>query len=419
MAFVVSGGSVRGLGMTYSQPFPSGSQTIRFSDDYAVAYHEIWKSHSSVRTAVTFLARNIAQLGLHTFTRASDTERKRMTTGPCAELIEKPNPWTTRYRLVDAMIHDLAIYNKAFFLKAKSPEGYSLIRLHPVQVQVETDHYDRPVKFRVTYIGQTAKTIVYDADAIFYLRGYAPDSSPLESLRRTLSEEWAAGLQREQLLRNGARVGGYLERPKDAPKWNEGTRERFVAQWAAQYGGLTAEKPGGTPVLEDGMTFKTAGQTAEELQYIEARKLTREEVASAYFIPPPMVGILDHATFSNVKEQHKHLYQDTLGPWLVMISEEWALQIIPDLAVPAKTYVEFNLEEKLRGSFEEQATQKSKAVGGPWMTRNEARALDNLPPIDGGDELITPKNVTEGGASDPTDTAPDEPNNEESNNDAA
>jgi uncharacterized protein (DUF885 family) len=58
------------------------------------------------------------------------------------------------------------------------------------------------------------------------------------------------------------------------------------------------------------------------MQYIESRKLSREEAASAYFIPPPMVGILDHATFGNIEEQHKMLYQDTLGPHLQEIQQE-------------------------------------------------------------------------------------------------
>ena len=42
------------------------------------------------------------------------------------------------------------------------------------------------------------------------------------------------------------------------------------------------------------------------------------------------------------------------------------------------------------------------------MTRNEARADNNLPPIDGGDELIVPLNVIEGGQASPQDTHMDE-----------
>ena len=155
------------------------------------------------------------------------------------------------------------------------------------------------------------------------------------------------------------------------------------------------------------MQFKPVSQTARDLQYIESRKLTREEVAAAYFVPPPMIGILDNATFSNITVQQRMLYTETLGPWLSMIQEEIELQLLKDFEPePKRFYVEFNLREKLSGAFEERADAIAKAVGGPTMTINEARALDNRPPIDGGDELIRPLNVTQNGNPDPIPAAP-------------
>jgi hypothetical protein len=90
-----------------------------------------------------------------------------------------------------------------------------------------------------------------------------------------------------------------------------------------------------------------------------------------------------------------------------MIAEELSLQLLGDFEDSEGTYLEFNLAEKLRGSFEEQAAQLQASVGGPFMTRNEARATQNLPAIDGGDELIVPLNVIEGGQASPQDSAPD------------
>ena len=72
------------------------------------------------------------------------------------------------------------------------------------------------------------------------------------------------------------------------------------------------------------------------------------------------------------------------------------------------TYVEFDLTEKLKGSFEERASILQSAVGGPWLTRNEARADNNLPPIEGGDDMIVPLNVVAGGQASPTDTHMDQ-----------
>ncbi|WP_039807861.1 phage portal protein, partial [Nocardia otitidiscaviarum] len=104
-----------------------------------------------------------------------------------------------------------------------------------------------------------------------------------------------------------------------------------------------------------------------------------------------------------------------LGPWLTMLAEEIELQLVPDLAPGDPVYIEFNLREKLTGSFEERAAQMQTAVGAPWMTVNEARALDNRPPIEGGDELIRPLNVTANGDRNPIpadDTPADEVDDE-------
>ena len=69
-----------------------------------------------------------------------------------------------------------------------------------------------------------------------------------------------------------------------------------------------------------------------------------------------------------------------------------------------RTYVEFNIAEKLQGNFEEQATALQTATGAPWMLRSEARARMNLPAVHGLDEPITPLNVLVGGQASPTDS---------------
>jgi hypothetical protein len=198
---------------------------------------------------------------------------------------------------------------------------------------------------------------------------------------------------------------GIISRPAGAPEWSQQARQRFKTEFEALYSG--AETAGRTAILEEGMEWKTAEFNAQESEYLAGRRLTREECARAYHIPLPMVGILEHATFSNIKEQHKNLYQDSLGPWLAMIEQEIELQLLPEFADTARVYVEFNIQEKLAGSFDEQTQSLQSAVGRPWMTADEARARMNLPAL-GGDaaRLVTPLNVLVGGMASPRDTAP-------------
>jgi HK97 family phage portal protein len=361
------------------------------------SYATIYRTQPNVRTVIDFLSRNIAQLGLHVFRRISDTDRERLADHPLARTIGHPNPATTRYRLFESTLQDLGIYFNCIWLKLRAPGRLGIVRLPPEQIEIEGGIF--PTTY--TWRPPNGKTRTFAPADVVHFSGYDPLNplmgvSPLETLRRVLAEEAAAGDYRESFWANAARMEGIIERPATAPEWEDWQRKEFRKQWQEAHAG--GENSGKTAILEDGMTWKATGFSMKASEYLGARKLTREECAAAYHIPLPMVGILEHATFSNIKEQHKHLYQDCLGPWLVMIEEEIERQLLADEFFGGDQegiYTEFNIAEKLKGSFEEQATSIFQLVGGPVMTRNEGRARLNLPRLDdaGADRLVTPLNV--------------------------
>src|SRR5262249_31575253 len=219
---------------------------------------------------------------------------------------------------------------------------------------------------------------------VVYFNGYNPLNalaglSPLDTLRRTLEQDIAAMENREAFWRNSSRMEGIIERPKDAPRWTPQQKQHWREQWQQRYAG--PQGAGTIAVLEDGMSWKQTSWSARDSEYVASKKLSREECAAAYHIPLPMVGILEHATFSNIKEQHKQLYADCLGPWLEMVASAIELQLLPECRQTTNIYTEFNISEKLRGSFEEQANALRVLVGRPVMTANEGRARLNLPKI--------------------------------------
>jgi HK97 family phage portal protein len=376
-----------------------------FTHDYATLY----RTQPNIRTCVDFLARNIAQLGLHVFRRVSDTDRQRLADHPLAVLLSNPSQAEskiTRYRLMEALMSDLGIYFNAYWLKLRQDGALTgLLRIPPIYVTIFGSLV--PKSYELNLGGSPIPLAPND---LVHMRGYNPENalrglSPLETLRRVLAEEYEAGEYREHFWQNAARREGVIRRPTTAPEWSDTARERFLADFEELHSG--AKNSGKTVVLEEGMEWQDTSFNAQESEYLAGRKLTREECARAYHIPLPMVGILDNATFSNISEQHKNLYQDSLGPWCEMIQEDIELQLLPEFDDTTGVYVEFNIAEKLRGSFEEQTASLQAAVGRPWMTANEARARMNLPSLPGdADSLVTPLNVLVGGQASPQDSAP-------------
>lgn len=410
MAVIRSEGRLASVHRAQASAFPA----VRGHHGYTATYEEIYRTQPAVRTVVAFLGRNVASLGLKVYEKVSATDRRAAGDHPLAILLRQPNAFTTTYRLINDLVCDYALYDRAYWAKVEAPDGRLLLqRIPPKWVKLIGANWVRPDGFEVAGSGPPVK---FPRDQIVYFHGYDPTDvqggvSAIESLRQTLSEEDHANRYRAKFWQNSARVSGVLQRPPEASgrNWSNEARKRFKEDWQATFTG-DGPNVGGTPVLEDGMEFVPLSHSARDAQYVEARKLTNEEVANAYHIPPPMVGQLDNATYSNITEQHKQLYQDTLGPWLTQIQQEIWLQLLgefeQDEAARLRFYVEFNLSEKLRGSFEERAQSIQSAVGAPWLTRNEARALDNRPQIDGGDGLVTPLNVLIGGQASATDSAP-------------
>lgn len=297
MAVIQSLGELQNVSLGWA-PVSSYGQ-MRLYDHHYADYATLYRTQPNVRTCVDFLARNIAQLGLHVYRRVSDTDRERVRDHPLAKLLNEPLPPAmklTRYRMIERIMGDLGVYFNAYLLKVpRADGGTGLLPVPPTMVTVKGALF--PQSYEIALGEKTYRPAPED---VVHFRGYAPDSlhsglSPLETLRRVLAEEAAMGDYREHYWGNSARMHGIIERPTDAPEWSQTARERFMAEFASLYSGT--EQSGKTAILEEGMQWKEATFSAQESEYLAGRKLTREECARAYHIPLPMVGILDHATF--------------------------------------------------------------------------------------------------------------------------
>ena len=371
---------------------------------------QMWATQPHLRTVVSFLARNIAQLGLHTFQRVGE-DRRRDRVSVFAATMRRPNADQTAFDLVYALVGDLALYDRAYWLTVPdldAPSGWTFRRLPPPWVTpVARDAFGAKA---YTVLSPEGKSVDVAADQVLAFTGYHPMSarkgSPtIEALKGTLQEQIEASKYRSQVWKRGGRVSAVIQRPKDAPPWSPEAMEQFREDWYAKFTG-NGPRAGGTPILEDGMTLNRIDFNAQEQQFVEAAKLSFATVASAFHVNPTMVGILDNANYSNVREFRRMLYGDTLGPLIAQIEDRINTFLLPRLGMDnADFYAEFNIAEKLQGSFEEQAAVMSTLVGRPVMTADEGRAKFNLPAL-GGDaaRLVTPLNVLVGGQASPRDT---------------
>lgn len=374
---------------------------------------ELYRTQPQLRIVMSFVARNVAHLGLKAYARTSDTDRQRLQDDPLAVLLKRPNPSMTTFELLQGLASDIGLYDAAYWFVGLDNEAPSGWRIQPIPpawvVEQRGGTFYQAGRFVIQNPDGTRSEIPAEEMLVFH--GWNPGrpkygTSPVETLKQVLAEQVQAWSYREQVWQRGGRVGAYLTRPKDA-KWSDAARERFARDWKDRWTGKDGKKAGGTPILEDGMELKRIGFNAREEEWSEVAKLALSTVAAVYHVNPVMVGILDNANFSNTKEFRKMLYTETLGPMLAMIEDRINTFLVPRVSNNDRAYVEFNIEEKLQGDFESQAAALQAAIGRPWMTPDEGRGLRNMPAL-GGDaaQIATPLNVLIGGQASPLDSAP-------------
>lgn len=366
------------------------------------AYSWIYSEQPAVRSVIDYIARNAAQLGPpRLYERAVNGDANERPSHPAMETLRDPQMGTVPGgHLMLTTLSNFLVYDNAYNLKFRTNPDSPLVLL------------DIPPHC-VSVVGQEKFTIegynVYRADGTYFFvepenmihwRGYNADDprmgfSRLETLREILAEEMAMQAASIELAKSGLAVAGHIERPLDAPDWTPEARKRFESDWAARY----ADKNRETPVLEEGMEFKPATMTSKDAEVLKSRQFGREEVAGLYGmknVPP------------EGEDEQQQFYTDVLAPlfdqycWFLNTS---LLQVEFD---EPNMYFAVPLDEKLQ--TDDKIKTLVSASGGPVLTRNESRRKLNLGPVPGGNELITPLNVTVGGKPSPQVMPPQDPN---------
>ena len=364
---------------------------------------ELYASQSNLQAVVGFLADSVAQLPLKVYVRNGETERVRDRNSVAAKTLWKPNSNQTEYEFINALMVEYLLNGTAIVWHLPDPyseSGHQLrILPHAWITDSESDTAYSYKSITVKAWG-SAPAVKVPAEDFTQFKMYCPGKpgsyqSPVSSLRTILTEQIQADKFRTQIWRSSGRFNAYITRPKDVAAWDDETKKKWVEAfregWSANGGNA-----GKIPLLEDGMEIKPYQFNSKDAQYAETKQLSREDVAAAYHVNPSLIWHTTTQTYASAKDNARALYADCLGPTIQMLQQRINSFLLPMLGADPDTYVVFDLSEKLKGSFEERASILQSAVGGPYMTRNEARADMDLPPIDGGDDLIVPLNVNNG-----------------------
>ena len=156
------------------------------------------------------------------------------------------------------------------------------------------------------------------------------------------------------------------------------------------------------------MGLETVGIPPEEAQFLETRKFQVVEIARWFRMPPHMIQSMDAATFGNIEHQSIDFVVHTLRPWLVRAEQRLEKDFLT--TAEQETYlVEHLVDGLLRGDTTSRYNAYAIARQNGWFSVNDIRTLENMNPIEGGDEYLVPLNMVPAGQAGQQPTTPSQP----------
>lgn len=343
-------------------------------------YGQMYRAQPWLATVVDKVSNSAARLSFNSWD-LSGKQKVLDTSSPFARLWQKPCPVMHRYSFWRWTFSTYEIYGEAFWLKIRDDVGrvVGLYPMHPARTIVRRDKSTGDVTYIFSLgVSQAGLLTVPESEVVPFLR-YNPENmmrglSRVEPLRSTLYNEDASRRAIESWWKRGARPSLMVTAPAGL---SDKAYDRLSSQVGKVHGG--ADQMGGTLVLEEGAKPVPVQLSAEEMQYIQSRVLNREEVCGVYDIAPPVVHILDRATFSNITEQFRAHYRDSMAPRLEDVESVVEHHLTqPDFGGSDALEGRFALDEVLRGDFETRAKAVTDLTSNGIMKPSEARPLFDL-----------------------------------------
>lgn len=253
---------------------------------------------------------------------------------------------------------------------------------------------------KMTRVRVGGETKDYSPATILHIRGWTmkPGAdaglSPISYHRQGLSSALALKEFEGRFFSNNAEPGGAIQVPGDPDR---DAMTDMLDLWEENHSGLhNAHRPG---ILKNGAEWVNIGISLEDAQFIEANAFSVEEIARMFRISSPaMLSSFMNGEVPNVGEDFERFLKVDLAPELARIEEGFARDrdFFPS---GEDLFPEFLADAVLRPDVKTRYEAYRLARQGGWMAPNEVRALENLPPKDGGDEI---QQTPVGGAPNPS-----------------
>ncbi len=375
------------------------SQTVRGSDPFlaeffggrgfgAVTPENLLSNSATAVRCISLRSELLASVGLFVFKRTANGGRERASDNPLYTLLhDNANPQMGAFEFRELMIRSMDLHGNAYARIERDNRG-QVIALYPLMP--ETVSIERLASGRLRYKVSDKGTVVLLQPEMLHVRGPSKDGvigqSPIQIARATLGLAMAQKETAIALMNHSLRPSGVFSFPGHL---TDQQRDSAKSSITSNFSG--ASNAGKFFVMDGDAKFERMSFSPEDAQFLESMKLSNEDTARLFGVPPTSVGILDRGTYSNVEQESASLIQNCLGPLAARIESAMMRCLLTD--TQRKTlYIEHDLSGLLRGDVKSRfdAYRIGREIGA--LSSNDIRRRENEPPIADGDGYHMPAN---------------------------
>ena len=345
---------------------------------------------SAVWACVRLLSESISTLPLKIYVRQPDGSRKTATDHPAYSILcRRPNSEMTPSRFMLMVVASICLRGNAFIEKKFIANRLvSLVPLLPQNMVVKR-LTTGALEYKYTENGSER---VIPVKNVMNIRGFGLDGvcgmMPMKTGRDVIGSAMAVEESAAKIFEQGLQSSGFLTAEQAL---NDEQRER-LREYMAKFTG--SKNAGKIMVLEGGLKYQGVTMNPEDAQMLESRAFSIEEICRWFRVPPFMVG---HTTkqsswASSLEGMNLQFLTHTLRPLLVNIEQEIGRCLLDS---DDEVFAEFSVEGLLRADSAGRAAYYTSALQNGWMSRNDVRRLENMPPIEGGDIYTVQLNLTQ------------------------
>lgn len=311
-------------------------------------------------------------------------------------LLNHPNPNMTRHDLIMAHQAFLDLDGNSFWYLARDDDGKGAIKeiylLRPDRVKVVAGRANPLQVDGYLFTQPGGQKISFDPQEILHFKNFNPmgyHPFPHRGMGIVEAAMWAIETDNEarnwnyRFFKNSAKPDGYLTTAGDAaPDPDELLRIR--AEWESTHGG--SDNASRIAILGGGLKWESIASTAKDMDFVNQRTFSRDEILSLFRVPKTIVGITDDVNRSNADASIYVFALRTVKPLMQNFTDHLNEMLLPEYGDD----LEFGFTSPVAEDRKESIEEYQAGIAGGWLTINEVREREGLATVEGGDSLYLP-----------------------------